>query len=215
MSMNKQWLKALTATLALAFGSQAMAAKAPDETIKQAVVEIQALLDQNEAKYKADKASYFKMVDEKIVPHFDLPYIARGVLARNWKAASADERTRFQTAFKNMLIRSYADAMLENHDSVKAEWKPVRLAAGATDAVVNSSIIRNGKPPIAIGFSVHLVGEDWKIYDISVENLSLVQNFRDQFNAQLKKSSLAEVITKMESGQYAPTPAVGDAAKAK
>ncbi len=213
--MNKQWLKALAATLGLVFGTQAIAAKAPDETLKLAVAEIQTLLDQNEAKYKADKASYFQMVDQKIVPHFDLPYIARGVLARNWKTATPDERSRFQSAFKNMLIRSYADAMLENHDSVKAEWKPVRLAAGATDAVVNSSIIRNGKPPIAIGFSVHLVNDEWKIYDISVENLSLVQNFRDQFNAQLKKAPLAEVIAKMESGQYTPAAPATDSSKAK
>ncbi len=200
--MNKQWLKALTATLALVFGTQAIAVKAPDETLKLAVAEIQTLLDQNEAKYKADKTSYFQMVNDKIVPHFDLPYVSRGVLGKNWRTATPDERSRFQSAFKNMLIRTYADAMLDNHDSVKAEWKPVRLAAGATDAVVNSSLIRNGKPPIGIGFSMHLVNDEWKIYDITVENLSLVQNFRDQFNGQLKKATLAEVITKMESGQY-------------
>ncbi|HSW11819.1 MAG TPA: ABC transporter substrate-binding protein [Solimonas sp.] len=201
--MIKQWLGGLVATVGLALGTQAVAApKAPDETLKAAVTEIQGLLNQNHAKYKADKASYFKMVDEKIVPHFDVPYIARGVLARNWKTATPEQQSRFQTAFKNMLIRSYADAMLDNHDSVKAEWKPVRLAEGATDATVSSSLLRDGKQPVGIGFSMRLVGEEWKIYDITIENLSLVQNFRGQFTSELKKSNLDALIARMENGQY-------------
>lgn len=201
--MMKQWLTGVVAAVGLAFGMQAVAApKAPDETLKLAVGEIQTLLNQNQAKYKADKPSYFKMVDEKIVPHFDVPYIARGVLARNWKAANEQQRARFQEAFKNMLIRSYADAMLDNFDTVRAQWKPVRLAEGANDATVNSLLLRDGKPPITIGFSMRLVGEEWKVYDITIENLSLVQNFRGQFTAELKKNSLDSLITRMENGQY-------------
>lgn len=201
--MMKQWLMAAVTMVGLGFGTQALAAaKAPDETLKSAVAEIQELLNKNHVKYSADKASYFRMVEEKIVPHFDVPYIARGVLARNWKAATPEQQSRFQVAFKNMLIRSYADAMLDNHDSIKAEWKPVRLADGATDATVNSALLRDGKPPVNIGFSMRLVGEDWKIYDITIENLSLVQNFRGQFTAELKKSNLDSLIARMENGQY-------------
>lgn len=201
--MIKQWIATAFTAVTLAFAGTALAVPtAPDELVKQAVSEIQALLGKNHEKYEADKALYFKMVNEKIVPHFDLPYIARGVLARNWKAATEEQRSRFQEAFKNMLIRSYADAMLENHDMVRAEWKPVRLAEGATDTMVTSSLIRQGKQPVSIGFAMHLVGEHWKIYDITVENLSLVQNFRGQFNAELKKSTLDELIVRMESGKY-------------
>ena len=199
----KNWMTGMVAALGLAVSAQAVAApKAPDETLKTAVAEIQDLLAKNHAKYKADKPSYFKMVDEKIVPHFDVPYIARSVLARNWKTATPEQQQRFQVAFKNMLIRSYADAMLENYDSVKVEWKPVRMADGATDATVNTSLLRNGKPPVGIGFSMRLVGEDWKITDINIENLSLVQNFRGQFTSELKKGNLDNLIARMEGGQY-------------
>lgn len=214
--MKQLWLAAVTA-LSLAFAGTAGAngVKPPEETVKQAVAEIQTLLKSNHARYAADKQAYFAMVNEKIVPHFDVTYIARSVLARNWKTASEEQRNRFKEAFKNMLIRSYADAMLEHYDSVRAEWKPTRLAEGSNDVMVNSSLIRDGKPPISIGFAMHLVGSEWKIYDITVENLSLVQNFRGQFNAELKRSSLDQLIQRMEGGQYStatpqgPGPAAG------
>jgi phospholipid transport system substrate-binding protein len=203
--MMKHWLAAVFTAVSLALAGPASATlKAPDETIKTAVDEIQDLLGKNHAKYEADKSSYFQMVNEKIVPHFDVPYIARSVLARNWKAATEPQRTRFQEAFKNMLIRSYADAMLENYDMVRAEWKPLRLPEGATDVLVSSSLIRQGKQPVTIGFAMHAVGPgpDWKIYDITVENLSLIQNFRGQFAAELKKTTLDELIQRMETGRY-------------
>ncbi|MDM4771929.1 phospholipid-binding protein MlaC [Solimonas sp. SE-A11] len=213
--MIKQWMTGIVAALGLTLAAQAVAApKAPDETLKSAVAEIQDLLAKNHVKYKADKPSYFKMVDEKIVPHFDVQYIARSVLARNWKTATPEQQTRFQEAFKNMLIRSYADAMLENYDSVKVEWKPVRMADGASDATVNTNLLRNGKPPVGIGFSMRLVSDDWKITDITIENLSLVQNFRGQFASELKKSDLNSLLARMEGGQFSTdTPKSGGAAQ--
>lgn len=202
--MMKQIVMSVLVALGIVFAGHAAAngVKPPDETIKQAVAEIQDLLGKNHAKYVSDKSSYFRMVDEKIVPHFDVPYIARSVLGRAWKTASDEQRKRFQEAFKSMLIRSYADALLEHYDSVQIDWKPVRMGQDSKEAIVNTSLVRHGKPPVAIGFSMHRPGDAWKIYDITVENLSLIQNFRGQFSAELKRSSLDEMIQRMETGQY-------------
>jgi phospholipid transport system substrate-binding protein len=140
------------------------------------------------------------------VPHFDVPYIGRLVLGRNSKTATDEQRTRFQNAFKDMLIRSYANALLEYNDSVKADWQPLRMAADTTDVTVNSTLLRQGKAPVPVGFVMHLVQNDWKIYDITVENISLVINFRGQMNEEIKKNGLDSVITRMESGDYSPKP---------
>lgn len=189
------------------------ATKAPDEVVKEGTRKLQTLIAQNHAKYKADLPGFYKVVDDTVVPYFDVPFIARSVLARNWKAASEAQRLRFQEAFKNMLIRSYANALLENYDSVEAEWKPMRLAPEADDVIVNSTLIRaSGKPPVGIGFALHKLGEEWKVYDITIENISLVTNFRGQFNAEIKKSSLDDVIARMEGGaQVAPKPTAASA----
>lgn len=209
----KKFMLMLSLLFAVAGGAHA-AAQTPDGVVKEGTDKLQTLISQNHAKYKADLPGFYKVVDGIAVEYFDVPFIAKTVLARNYKAATPDQRKRFQEAFKNMLIRSYADAMLENYDSVKVEWKPVRMADGATDATVNTSLLRNGKPPVGIGFSMRLVSDDWKIADITIENLSLVQNFRGQFASELKKNDLNSLITRMEGGQFSTdTPKSGAAQK--
>lgn len=202
--MNK-WLVSLTAGLVLAMTavSAQAAITPPDDVVKGTTEELQSLISKNHVQYKSDSVGFYKVVDDVVVPHFDLPYIAQLILGRNWKQASDDQRKRFQVAFKNMLIRSYANALLEYHDSVKAEWKPLRMAAGSDDVTVSSSLLREKKPPIAIDFSMRLVGDQWKVYDIVVENISLISNFRGQIGSEVKKSSLEDVIVRMEKGQYA------------
>jgi len=184
--------------------------KAPDEVVKEGTATLQGLIAQNHAKYKADLPGFYKTVDDIVVSYFDVPFIARTVLARNYREATDAQRKRFQDAFKSMLIHSYANSLLEYHDSVEAEWKPLRMAPTDTDVVVNSALIRGeGKPPIAIGFAMHLVNNKWKVYDITIENLSLVTNFRSQFAAEIKKNGLDAVITRMEGGKLKPAePAV-------
>ena len=202
--MKMLWIALLS--LGLSFQAQAVEPTAPDVVIQKATGELQDLLKKNAAKYKADTALFYKIVDDVVVPHFDTRYIAQLVLARNWKTASVDQRKRFEATFKNMLIRSYANALLEYHDSVTVEWKPVRLTPEITDVTINSNLLRPGKQPIPVGFAMHVADNQWKIYDIVVENISLVSNFRSQISSEIKKSNLDEVMTRMENGAYSAKP---------
>jgi phospholipid transport system substrate-binding protein len=187
----------------IAASVQAAPPKPPDQVMQEATAQLQQQLHDNHDKYKADTKLFYKVVNDIVVPHFDVRYIAQLVMGRNWKAANEQQRTRFQNAFKDMLIRSYANALLEYYDSVKADWKPVRMTPDTTDVTVSSTLLREGKQPVPIGFSMHLVDNDWKIYDITVENISLVINFRSQINEEIKKNGIDSVITRMESGDYA------------
>lgn len=199
--------------LGIAFAAQADTL-APDVAVRSTTEQLQALIKQNYKDYRADTTKFYKTVNDVVVPRFDVPYIAKLVLATNYRTANGEQRTRFAEAFKNMLVRSYANALLDNYDSVKVTWEPVRMAAGASDTVVNTVLQRDVGKPYAIGFRVHLVGDDWKVYDISVENISLVTNFRTQLNSEIKKSSLDAVIARMENGEFIK-PAEAESADAK
>ncbi|WP_428309701.1 MlaC/ttg2D family ABC transporter substrate-binding protein [Hydrocarboniphaga sp.] len=193
-----------------------LAVTAPDEVVRTASNDLQSDIGKNFAKYQSDKAAFYGMVDTRIQEYFDTQYIAQLILARNWQTATPDQRKRFEVAFKNMLIRSYADALLQYHDSVKAEIKPAQMAADAKKATVNSSLVRKDGPPIPLSFDMRLKdGPDaaWKVYDIKVENISLVTNFRSQVAAQVKSSSLDAVITKLENGQQVVTPVKAESAQ--
>lgn len=197
---------------ALLSAPAALAVTPPDEVVRTASNDLQSDISKNVAKYQSDKNTFYAMVDTRIQQYFDTQYIAQLILARNWQTATPDQRKRFEVAFKNMLIRSYADALLQYHDSVKAEIKPAQMAADAKKATVNSSLMRKDGPPIPLSFDMRLKDGDsgWKVYDIKVENISLVTNFRSQVAAQVKSSSLDAVITKLESGQQVVTPVKAD-----
>ena len=196
---------ALAATTALASPTP------PDVVVKQTSERLQAEIHQRQAEFKKDPKKLYAYVDEVIVPHFDTRYIAQLILARNWKTATEDQRTRFEKAFKDMLIHAYADALVEFNGTVKPEWQPLRMAPDATDVTVQSRLIREGgKPPLPIGFAMRLKDNDWKVYDIIVENLSLVTSFRGQIGSEIKRSSLDALIQRLEAGQTLPPPKTGD-----
>lgn len=197
--------------LALGMVTAQAAPQAPDEAVKETTEKMRALISANYAAYKADHAKFNAVVDEVLVPRFDVRYIAQLVLGRNWKAATPDQRTRFANAFKNSLIRNYADALLENYDTVEAKFQPLRLAGGETEATVKCELTRKNGRPIALGFAMRQVDNEWKVYDVIIENLSLVTNFRSQFNEEIKKNGLDALIAKIESGEAVKQAA--DAAK--
>lgn len=191
---------------ALVLAGAVQTAPAPDEVVRTATGSLQGLIAQNHEKYRADKAAFYKMVNETVVPYFDTRYITQLILGRNWKTATPEQRARFETAFKNMLIRSYADALLQYYDSVKAEIRPAQMAPDAKQATVRTDVLRKDGPPVPLEFKMRLVDDTWKVWDIRVENISLVTNFRSQVAAQVKQSGLDAVIQKLESGQQVVAP---------
>ena len=194
------WIAAFAALACLATAAHA-APTPPDEVVKTTTERLQKEIAAREKEFRADPKKLNAFVDEVIVPKFDTKYIAQLILARHWKQASDDQRKRFQAAFKDMLVNSYANALVEYHTQVKAEWQPLRMAPDATDVTVNSRLLREGKPPLPIGFAMRLKDGEWKVYDIVIENLSLVTSFRGQINSEIKRTSLDALIQRLESGQ--------------
>ena len=201
MLIRGLWVAAFAALANVALASAA-APVPPDEVVKTTTERLQKEIAAREKEFKADSGKLYAFVEEVIVPKFDTKYIAQLILARHWKNASDDQRKRFQVAFKDMLVHSYANALVEYHTSVKAEWMPLRMAPDATDVTVQSRLVRgNGKPPLPIGFAMRLKDGEWKVYDIVIENLSLITSFRSQINSEIKRSSLDALIQRLESGQ--------------
>lgn len=196
--------------LALGLGTAHAAPVPPDVAVKDTTEKMRALIKTNHALYKADGVKFNAVVEEVLVPRFDVPGIAKLVLGRNWKTATPDQRTRFTNAFKNSLIRNYADALLDNYDTVDARFLPLRLAGTETDVTVKAELMRKIGKPVSVGFSMQLVGDEWKVYDVIIENLSLVTNFRSQFNEEIKKTGLDALITRIETGAVVqPTASAG------
>lgn len=175
--------------------------QSPEQALRSSVEQLQSLIQKNRQQYKSDPQSFYKVVNEVVVPLFDVPYIAQIVLARYWRTATPTQRKEFQSAFKTMLIHSYANTLLDNAQSTKVVWEPSRVAANAQQAVVNTELVQDTGQKYPINFSVHKVDGNWKIYDITVNNISLALNFRAQITADVKRSGLDAVIKRMQNDQ--------------
>lgn len=176
-------------------------ARAPDEIVKSAVTRVRDLIAENEAQYREDSEAFYAMIDEEIVPHFDMPYIARLVLARHARSADREQRRRFTSAFKDTLMRTYADAMLEYNEAVEAEFLPLRMADDAEQVTVETRLVLAEGNKIPVGFVMHKVDGQWLIYDVNVEGISLVTNFRAQFNQRIREDGLDALIERLEAGR--------------
>lgn len=181
--------------------TEATETRPPDEVIKTAVSRVRDLIKKNAETYREDSDAFYAMIDEEIVPYFDMPYIARLVLARHARSADKEQRRRFTDAFKNTLMRTYADAMLEYNEAVEAEFLPLRMEEGAEQVTVDTRLVLEEGEDVPVGFVMHKVDGEWLIYDINVEGISLVTNFRAQFNQRIRENGLDALIERLEGGE--------------
>lgn len=133
-------------------------------------------------------------VDQLIEPQTDFDKISELVLGKIWNTANADEKTRFKQEFKTLLIRTYSRAFVEFKDwSLK--FLPLEMDPGSNKAVVKTEVLQPGLQPVSVNYRMFQKNGAWKAYDIMIEGVSLVTNYRSTFNNEVKtKGSLAAVI---------------------
>ena len=208
--MRKTWLACAGALIAASAAVASAAAPVPpDEVVKETTSRLQKEINAREKEFRANPEKLYAFVDDVVVPRFDTRYITQLILARHWRTATEQQRARFEVAFKNMLVHSYANALVEYHDSVKAEWQPLRMAPDSKDVTVQSKLLRQNGQPLPIGFAMRLKDGQWKVYDIVIENLSLITSVRSQVNSEIKRAGLDALIAKLEAGQKIEPPAEG------
>ncbi len=140
----------------------------------------------------------YALVDHLILPHVDFSEMARWVVGRSaWKSADDATQSAFIAEFKTMVVRSYARSLLEYTDQ-KIEFLPLRGAIGDKQRIQVLSLIKeNGKDPIHMDYHLIRDGDDWKVYDIIVEGVSLMQGYRAQFADDIKQGGLKAAIARM------------------
>ena len=159
-----------------------------------------AQLSANQSKLKTDPDIIRKIVENVLIPYVDTTRMAGSVVGRtNWYSVSGDERRQFVEAFQQVVIATYSDA-LASFDDDKVVVYPLRQTADGKKTVqVNSAIIRKSGQKIAINYNLVSAGSSWKIYDFSIEGVSIVQNYRAQFANTLASGGMKKLISQLES----------------
>ena len=175
----------------------AFAAKTPDPMIMLHSISDQMItsLKQNRPKLQKDPAYIYKLVNKILVPQADMEGMTRSALGRNaWLSASASARAAFTKEFKNILIGTYASALNAYTDET-IKFDPIRGGyEGETRLQVDSQVLRRDGPPIPVSYRLVLKNGQWKVYDLSVEGVSMLQSFRSQFASELSQGKSVSAI---------------------
>jgi len=140
----------------------------------------------------------YDLVDEIILPHFDFEHMSRLVLGKYWNRISAEQREQFTKEFQNLLVRTYATAMSEYSDQ-NIVFLPFRDDNNADDVTVKTEVDQKGGFPIPIDYSLYMKQGEWKVYDVSIDDVSLVVNYRTSFASEIKQSGIADLIKKLQT----------------
>lgn len=188
--------KLLIALSMLCFSISAFAIEAPDELVKRTADDVLATVKSDADIQAGDQAKIFALTEEKILPNFNFDKVSRLVLGKNWTKATPEQKTAFQAEFRTLLIRTYATA-LSKYKNQTIEYKPLRMAEGAATASVKTAILQPGGQPIAVDYSLEKKADTWKVYDIVIEGVSLVTNYRGQFAQEIRQNGLDSLIKKL------------------
>ena len=189
--------KGLLGCCLLVVSSLTWATTSPVPMLEKTADQIIDTLDKNKGNLKKNPLFVQKTVREHLLPHIDVKGMARSVLGRNaWTRATPTERDRFTQAFSKLVVRTYAAPLAEYSDE-KIMFLPERSAPSGRFTRVNSVIIRSNGQKIPLSYSLVLKSGTWKVYDLSVEGVSLLQSFRTQFGQILKMTDMDALIMQL------------------
>ena len=182
--------------LAILYSGLANADMAPDVLVKQTAEDVLTIIKNDKEIQAGNQQKLYAVAEEKILPNFDFDRVCRMVLGKNWKAATTEQQASFQKEFRSLLLRTYSVALGKYKDQV-IEYKPMRIEPDAKNVTVKTQILQSGGQPIAVDYSLVKNGASWKVYDIVIENVSLVTNYRSQFSNEIRQNGIDSLNTKL------------------
>lgn len=195
----KAWLYLLLALLLLAAFTVPLQAamQSPTELVKQTTQRIVEAVRREQPAIKKDPARLYQIVDEIVLPHFDFHRMSSWVLGKYWRTASPQEREQFVREFRTLLVRTYAKALNDNYDK-PIDIMPARMEAGAKTITVHTEVQQDSGFPIPIDYKMYLNDKgEWLVYDVIVDSVSLVTNYRTSFGQEVRSDGLPKLIARL------------------
>ena len=183
----------------------------PEDLVKKITQDVLDTIKSDKQLAAGDRQKAIKLAEEKILPHVDFEEATRLAVARGWKEATPEQRKKLVAEFRNMLVRTYSNA-ISAYEGQTMKVMPVRMKPGDTDATVHNQFIRPGAKPVLVDYAMRKTEKGWKIYDIVIEGVSLVLTYRSEFDAVVKQDGIDGLIKRL-SQKNTPAAVGGTASK--
>ena len=170
----------------------------PEMLIRQTTQTVLQEIKKNQPEYKQDPSKLYQMVDNKVLKYFDFGRMTDLALGRYKRKVEQGQRNELVTQFRTLLVRTYGKALLEYNDEVIL-YLPMRGDLSKGEVTVRTEVEQKGGFPIPINYDMALDGTNWTVYDISIDNISLVTNYRSSFAKEIKAGGVDALIKKLQA----------------
>ena len=181
------------------------AAPGPQELMESVAQSMLKDLEANREALRNDPAALRALVDKHLLPHFDTDYAGQLVLGKHWREASPAQRKRFVDAFYQSLMRNYGEALLD-FTADRMKILPFKGDPAAKSATVRTLVRRDNGQQVPVNYSLRKSPSGWKAWDVTIEGISYVKNYRNDIGAEVAQKGLDSVIQRLEAQNAAPKP---------
>jgi phospholipid transport system substrate-binding protein len=178
-----------------AAGAARAQAQRPDALIKQVSTEVLESVKADKSIKSGDLHKIVALVDQKVMPHVNFQRMTSSAVGRYWRQATPEQQKRLQDEFKILLVRTYSGALAQVKDQT-VQLKPMRGGAGDAEVVVKTEIRGQGDP-VQLDYRLEKSGDGWKIYDVNVMGVWLVENYRNSFAQEIGANGIDGLIGKL------------------
>jgi phospholipid transport system substrate-binding protein len=166
----------------------------PDVLIKDTVREVLDIVRNDKELRSGNQKKMLELVDAKVLPHFNFEHMTKLAVGKSWRTATPEQKQALMSEFRIMLVRTYTKAFTSYRDQV-VEIKPFKLDAAATEVTVKTAIVKPGsQQPILVDYDMEKMPNGWKVYDLTVEGVSLVTSYRGTFADQIQQIGIDGLI---------------------
>lgn len=191
------WFSALAVIAGGGLGAvgTAFAQQAPDELVKRVSNEVLEAARADKSIQAGDVNKVMALVETKVMPHVNFQRMTSSAVGRYWRQASPEQQKRLQDEFKVLLVRTYSGALAQVREQT-VQLKPLRAAAGDAEVLVRTEIRGKGDP-IQLDYRLEKSGDTWKIYDVNVMGIWLVENYRNTFAQEISAGGIDGLIARL------------------
>ena len=196
------------ALMALGLAQTAVAEDSPDVLVKNVTTEVLTIIKNDKELQSGNMKKVFELVDAKILPHFNFTRMTALAVGQEWRKATPEQKTQLAAEFKVLLVRTYANA-LTSYKNQSIDYKPTRMSPTDTEVTVKTEVKQVSGQPIQLDYTLQKKDGSWKVYDVVVAGVSLVTNYRDSFNQEIRKSGIDGLIASLVTKNKQPDSGLG------
>jgi len=176
----------------------------PEELVRKVTEDVLSSIKSDKALQAGDRQKALALAEQKVLPHIDFAAATRLAMGRAWSSATPEQQKKLVDEFRSMLIRIYSNA-IDAYRGQTMKVQPVNTPAGANEVTVRNQYVRPGQPPVSVDYAMHKTAQGWKIYDITVEGISLVLTYRSEFDQVMRQSGVDGLLKRLAEKNTAPS----------